>query len=439
MPRLIRRIPSRRNTIRITVLRVMCVASSSKLKMKNSFFLFSFHRKQHKYSKICHIHKIAFCCCHARHRYLHLRDVSDMFGSEDEVLLYRENRTKRESGRRRQTHQLQIHRGMPVWRANEPLEVTLGALSLVNVGTRTPTYGVIVAENNGILPQQIPEDWTPFRLTDMSKTLAELTKDSADSHQLSLMVEHVKARRSKGLPWSNQVWMKDMKVWDLVEVRVGRNSWCEVQILSMESSGKHAEFYVCPVGSSGDCSRKDCFWASTLYGRVSPLGSNNTTPLPYLECFCRASSSLSSGYRRCDCESHNRRIQEKTVHRYRIMASATSIPRSSIAYAKCALGLASAHGIGGVRRDEKAAVQLYTEAAVLGQPRAEYLLARCYEAGFVVSKDCSQALQWFQKAARNGRACEATKRSAMRSLSQRYVDFQKVSCTTSNCIAFLSL
>jgi len=71
------------------------------------------------------------------------------------------------------------------------------------------------------------------------------------------------------------------------------------------------------------------------------------------------------------------------------MASATSIPRSSIAYAKCALGLASAHGIGGVRRDEKAAVQLYTEAAVLGQPRAEYLLARCYEAGFVVSKDCS--------------------------------------------------
>mmetsp|Transcript_6639 Transcript_6639/g.9367 ORF Transcript_6639/g.9367 Transcript_6639/m.9367 type:complete len:295 (+) Transcript_6639:127-1011(+) len=184
-------------------------------------------------------------------KYLHLRDVSDMFGSEDEVLLYRENRTKRESGRRRQTHQLQIHRGMPVWRANEPLEVTLGALSLVNVGTRTPTYGVIVAENNGILPQQIPEDWTPFRLTDMSKTLAELTKDSADSHQLSLMVEHVKARRSKGLPWSNQVWMKDMKVWDLVEVRVGRNSWCEVQILSMESSGKHAEFYVCPVDSSG--------------------------------------------------------------------------------------------------------------------------------------------------------------------------------------------
>jgi len=166
MPRLIRRIPSRRNTIRITVLRVMCVASSSKLKTKNSFFLFSFHRKQHKYSKICHIHKIAFCCCHARHRYLHLRDVSDMFGSEDEVLLYRENRTKRESGRRRQTHQLQIHRGMPVWRANEPLEVTLGALSLVNVGTRTPTYGVIVAENNGILvvvttnPDAVPTERT---------------------------------------------------------------------------------------------------------------------------------------------------------------------------------------------------------------------------------------------------------------------------------------
>lgn len=84
------------------------------------------------------------------------------------------------------------------------------------------------------------------------------------------------------------------------------------------------------------------------------------------------------------------------------------------------MGIKAFNGQDGVRKDEPAALQWFTQAANLGDGDGQYFLALMIEDGLSVQKDAKVALQWMQLAA------EAGSDRAQALLGSRYLDGERL-------------
>lgn len=76
---------------------------------------------------------------------------------------------------------------------------------------------------------------------------------------------------------------------------------------------------------------------------------------------------------------------------------ATSLSSSPVA--QFLLGFLYASGFEGVEQDQSKAVLYYTLAAIQGLPEAQMALGYRHQKGIGVSKDCMQALNWYEQVA----------------------------------------